>query len=203
MMKKLFLDIETLPAPQEKEEILKEIHQKRVKDKAEKKTFAEYLELSGFDGSFGRIACIGYALGDEETKVLLEDEKRMLENFWKIAKDIDLFIGFNLMDFDLKFIYQRSIVLGVKPTRDLSFSRYRSSPIYDVMWEWTKWSNLGKCSLDKLAKAFGFESSKDGSINGRNVAKAFEQGRIKEIADYCKKDVDLTRKIYKRMVFQE
>ena len=33
-------------------------------------------------------------------------------------------------------------------------------PIYDVMWEWTKWSNLGKCSLDKLAKALGFTSSK-------------------------------------------
>ena len=202
-MKKLFLDIETLPAPQEKEEILKEIHQKRVRDKGEKKTFEEYLELSGFDGSFGRIACIGYAIDEEETKVLPGDEKMMLENFWKIAKDIDLFVGFNILDFDLKFIYQRSIILDVKPARDLSFSRYRNSPIYDVMWELTKWSNLGKGSLDKLAKAFGFESSKDGSINGRNVAKAFEQGRINEIADYCKKDVDLTRKIYKRMVFEE
>ena len=202
-MIKIFLDIETLPAAQEKEEILKEIHQKRVKDKGERKTLEEYLESSNFDGSFGRIACIGYAIDDDETKVLSGDEKEMLKKFWQITKDIDLFIGFNVIDFDLKFIYQRSIILGVKPSRELPFNRYRNSPIYDVMWEWTKWSNLGKCSLDKLAKAFGFESSKDGSINGRNVAKAFEQGRIKEIADYCKKDVDLTRKIYKRMIFAE
>ena len=202
-MKKLFLDIETLPAPQDKELILKEIHQKRVKDRGEKKTFEEYLESSGFDGSFGRIACICYATDDGETEVLSGGEKQMLKDFWLLAKDIDLFVGFNILDFDFKFIYQRSTILKVKPTRNLPFIRYRNSPIYDVMWEWTKWSNLGKCSLDKLAKAFGFPSSKGGEIEGRDVAQAYEEGRIKEICDYCKKDVDLTRKIYKRLIFEE
>ncbi|OGK15851.1 hypothetical protein A2774_05955 [Candidatus Roizmanbacteria bacterium RIFCSPHIGHO2_01_FULL_39_12c] len=200
-MKKLFLDIETLPAAESKKEVLKEIHQKRARDRGDKRSFEEYLELSGLDGSFGRIACIGYALDDEDPRVLFGDEKQMLIDFWQIAKDADLFIGFNILDFDLKFIYQRSMILGVKPGRDLTFARYRSSPIYDVMWEWTKWSNLGKCSLDKLAHAFGFESSKNEQMNGRLVSRAYKQGRIKEIADYCKKDVNLTRKIYKRMNF--
>jgi hypothetical protein len=203
-MKKLYFDIETLPAGDEMVKILKEIHGKRVKDGKESKTFEDYIEATGLDGSFGRIACIGYAKDDEETQVLYGDEKEILKKFWEIAKNIQLFIGFNVMDFDFKFIFQRSIILKVKPTRmDLSFAKYRNYPIYDVMWEWSKWSNLGRSSLDKLAKALGFISSKGGAIEGKNVAKAYEQGRIKEICEYCKKDVEVTRKIYKRMIFEE
>lgn len=103
----------------------------------------------------------------------------------------------------MRFIYQRSIILGVKPTKDLSFARYRNNPIYDVMWEWCKWDYQHKISLDALAKALGLPSSKSGKVEGKNVAKAYEEGRIEEICRYCKKDVELTRKIYKRMTFEE
>ena len=44
---------------------------------------------------------------------------------------------------------------------------------------------------------------KDGEITGKNVAKAFEDGRIKEICEYCEKDVELTRKIYNRLTFSD
>ena len=201
-MTKLYFDIETLPAGNEMYDIIKQFHKSRCEDGKETKTFEEYLESTNFDGSFGRIACIGYAVDDGEPEVLHGDEKEMLQRFWEIAKDINLFIGFNLMDFDFKFIYQRSILLGVKPSRDVSFRRYYNNPIYDVMYEWNKWGMQNKPSLDKLAKAFGFPSSKDGEIEGKNVAKAFEEGRISEICEYCKKDVELTRKIYKRMIFE-
>ena len=117
-----------------------------------------------------------------------------------MAKDATLFIGFNVMDFDLRFIYQRSVVLGVKPSIDLNFARYRREPIFDVMKEWNKWGNTF-VSLDTLAKALGLPSSKEGDITGKNVAKAFEDGRIKEICEYCERDVELTRKIYKRLTF--
>jgi len=70
-----------------------------------------------------------------------ENEKKMLENFWEAAKEVDLFIGFNIMDFDMKYIIQRSIIHGVKPKTKvrLSFARYRSEPIYDAMHEWNQW----------------------------------------------------------------
>jgi predicted PolB exonuclease-like 3'-5' exonuclease len=71
------------------------------------------------------------------------------------------------------------------------------------MQEWTKWSMQGRVSLHALAKALGLPSSKDGDIEGKDVAKAYVQGKIKEICEYCAKDVELTRKIYKRMTFSK
>lgn len=203
-MNKLYFDIETLPAEEEKKEILQEIHRKKIEDgKKCPTTFEEFLEQTGLDGAFGRIACIGYAMNEDPAETFSGDEKEMLKNFWSLAEYTDLFIGFNNMDFDLRFIYQRSIILGVKPTKDLNFARYRNSPIYDVMHEWNKWNMQSKISLDILAKALGLPTSKGGEVEGKNVFKAFEKGRIKEVCKYCEKDVELTRKIYKRMIFQE
>ena len=129
------------------------------------------------------------------------DEKEILTKFWEAARGAELFVGFNVMDFDLRFIYQRSVIMGVKPTQQLNFAKFRSNPIYDVMHEWSRWSNLGRTSLHGLAKALGLPSSKEGDIEGKDVAKAYAQGRLKEICRYCEKDVELTRQIYKKMTF--
>jgi len=199
----MFLDIETLPAESDKKDILLELYQRKV-DKNRNgitQTFEEYLESTGLDGSFGRICCISYAIDAGPVTSLSGDEHQVLVDFWSAAKDIDLFVGFNILDFDLKFIYQRSIILNVRPTQQLSFVRYKSSPIYDVMHEWTKWSNLGKVGLHALAKALGLPSSKEGDIEGKDVAKAYAAGRIKDICDYCQRDVEVTRSIYQRLTF--
>ena len=89
------------------------------------------------------------------------------------------------------------------PTQNLSFARYRNDPIYDIMWEWRKWGKDPTISLDDLAKALGIASSKGGEIEGKNVWEAYQKGRIAEICDYCKKDVEVTRAIYRKMVFAE
>jgi hypothetical protein len=200
-MKKLFLDIETIPAPDDKHETLKFLHKKALdKNKKEKRDFEQYLVETSFNGAFGRILCIGYAINDEPTEILYdENEKEMLKKFWEIAKDADLFIGHNILDFDLRFIYQRSVINGVKPTRDLSFARYRNDPIYDTSKEWSKWSNFS-VGLEHLALAFGIPTSKDG-IDGSLVYGFYKAGKIEEILIYCKKDVETTREIYKRMTF--
>jgi hypothetical protein len=205
-MKKMFLDIETVPAEETKKEILQELYQ-RKQDKARKslngnlQTFEEYVEATGLDGTFGRIVCLSYGIDDGQIVSLFGGEKEILTKFWEAALGVELFVGFNVMDFDLRFIYQRSVIFGVKPTVDLSFAKFKSSPIYDVMHEWSRWSNLGRTSLHGLAKALGLQSSKEGGIEGRYVAKAFAEGRIKEICEYCERDVELTREIYKKMTF--
>jgi len=183
-------------------EILKDIYTRKRKSKYTPKTFEEFVESTGLDGSYGRIACISYAINNEPIKTLSGDEKKLLADFWDIAKDVSLFIGFNLMDFDLRFIYQRSIILGIKPSRDLSFARYRNNPIFDIMCEWSKWSFQNKISLHALSKVLGISSPKEGEIEGKDVAQAYKDGRIKEICEYCEKDVDVTRKIYKKMIFE-
>lgn len=198
----LFFDIETIPAAKKQHEILKQIHAKKLEDgKKVSGNFVEYLEATSFDGAFGRIICIGYAKDDESAKILKGEEEQILKDFWEIGKKADLFIGFNNMDFDLRFIYQRSVINRVIPTRNLNFARYRSNPIFDVMHEWNKWDQRSHISLDSLAKALDIESPKGGEIEGKNVWQAYQEGKIDQICAYCKKDVEVTRQIYKRMIF--
>ena len=203
----MFLDIETIPAESEKKEILLDLYKRKLEKsnggKNPPPTFEEYVESTGLDGAFGRICCIGVAVDDQPAQCLFGTEKEMLAKFWGVAREVDLFIGFNVMDFDLKFIYQRSVILGVKPTQELNFARYRNSPIYDVMYEWTKWSNLNKISLHALAKALGIKSSKEGGIEGKHIASAYAQGKIKEICEYCARDVEVTREVYKKLRFEK
>ena len=203
-MQKMFLDIETIPADVGKLEILQDLYRRRQEknhNNSKPQTFEEYLESTGLDGSFGRICCLCYAINDGEVVTLSTDEPDILNRFWSAAKNVDLFVGFNIIDFDLRFIYQRSVVNQVKPTLDINFARFRNNPIYDVMHEWSKWSNLGRTSLHGLAKALGVESPKEGDIEGKDVAKAYAAGRIKEICEYCTRDVAATRSIYERLTF--
>ena len=221
-MRRLYLDIETLPASDESFAALKILHTKK-KAKKKKDTecgdvadFEQYLLGTSFDGSFGRILCIAYAIDDQPVEVLNGDgdEAGMLEEFWKIVDSISKpaqnsqwpdygvqFIGHNVMDFDLRFIYQRSIVNRVKPAYELSFARYRNHPIYDTMKEWTKWSN-NNIGLEHIALALGVPTPKDG-IDGSQVADFYKAGKAEEICEYCKRDVEATRAVYKRMTFTE
>ncbi|MBU0649425.1 ribonuclease H-like domain-containing protein [Patescibacteria group bacterium] len=196
---KLFLDIETLPAREEDFKKLKKIYRNKKKRGFVLGTFEQYAATTGLDGTWGRIFCIGYAIDDGPVQCLVGDEVEIIKQFWDMARDMDLFIGFNLIDFDLRFIVQRSIIHGVKPSREIPFRRYSNNPVYDVMWEWTKWGS--KISMDELSQALGFKSSK-GAIDGSRVNEYYQKGKYKEIEKYCAADVELTRKIYKRLRFE-
>lgn len=202
-MRKLFLDIETLPASEEYHQTLKMMQAKKGRKDGD---FDEYLLKTSFDGAYGRILCIGYAVDDEPTEILYNknDEKKTLEQFWDLAQYADLFIGHNVMDFDLRFIFQRSIINGVKPPQNLlnlPFARYRNNPIFDTMKEWAKWSN-NTVGLEHLALALGVPSPKDG-IDGSQVRDFYKAGKINDILKYCKRDVETTRAVYKKMIFEE
>ena len=167
----------------------------------------ELIRKTALDGTHGRICCIGVIweddLGRSHSEVISGEEKDILERFWKISQTVDVFIGHNVFNFDFPFIYQRSIINGVKP-RELSFAKYRNNPIYDTMQEWNKWANGSAQykSLDTLAKVLGFPTSKD-DMDGSMVWDYYQEGKIEEICTYCMKDVELTRKIYYKMTFKE
>ncbi len=201
--RKLFLDIETIPAGKESFPELKILHGKK-KDK--EKDFEQYLINTSFDGAFGRILCIGYAADNEPAQIIYEEggEKAMLQKFWDIARYADLFIGHNVMDFDLRFIYQRSIVNGVRPPENLlnlPFARYRNNPIFDTMKEWVKWANLS-VGLEHIALALNIPTPKDG-IDGSQVWDFYKKGKIGDILEYCKRDVETTRAVYKKIIFEK
>lgn len=214
-MRKLFLDIETLPAHEKDHQILRNLFDKKNKEFDQEK-FDDFMQKTNFDGAFGQILCIGYAVDDEAPKNFYNEnnEKETLRQFWELVSAISVeprnmqypdygvqFIGHNVMDFDLRFIYQRSIVLGIKPSYDINFARYRSYPIYDTMKEWTKWSN-SSVGLEYLALALDIPSPKDG-IDGSQVAEFYKNGKINDILEYCKRDVETTREVYRKMTFEK
>lgn len=229
-MKKLYFDIETIPADESSHEALRYLYNRKIEKKMKEKgvnqddaiaefgTFEKFVDGTGFDGSFGRVLCIAYAVNNEETRVICNDgnEKKTLEDFWFVAKQIDLFVGHNIMEFDLKFLLQRSIMLGVKPTwtrfmepgkkpwdmiKHLDFARYKSLPIFDTMHEWSNWGNP-KVGLEHLALAMGIPTPKEG-IDGSEVWNFYKAGKVKEICDYCMRDVETTRAVYKRIAFED
>jgi hypothetical protein len=205
MVTKVFLDVETLP-PDESDPL--------PGCESGSGTDEEFRQLA-LKPEFGRILCIGLIVerdGEVVTRGVLGrdrstgrfhlDEARILRAFWKLIRDFDggrdLLVGFNLLDFDLHFICTRSVIKQVKPSLNVCFARYRSRPVYDVMWEFCHWRH--RISLDDLAKILGLQSSKNG-ICGGSVYDYFLAGRHEEIADYCMRDVELTRLIYNRLNF--
>lgn len=221
-MNKLYFDIETLPAEEKAHGILNILYLKREskkKETAEKTEFVQFVNDTSFDGAFGRVLCISYALNDAPPQSICnpDDEAKTLKKFWDVAAEADLFIGHNVRDFDLPFIIQRSRILGVRPSwnlleepgkkpweinKFLSFARYKNYPIFDTMHEWNHWreGRLNK-GLEHLAMAMNIPTPKEG-IDGGQVSAFFKAGKIKEICDYCIRDVETVRAVYKRMTFE-
>lgn len=207
----LTIDIETLPSLLPVDDLCKTRNSGKTGDEHAR---------TALSGDFGRILCIGFADDDGRGRVTRGclgwddfrqqftcDERQMLTEFWemmiKFRPNVDRVVGHNLFDFDLKFIYKRSVVNGIKPTCELSFARYRNQPLFDTMCEWERWGYGSKISLDRLARVLSLQTSKTDGMDGSRVAEIFAAGEHKVIRDYCLRDVELTRSIYRRMTFAE
>ena len=210
MVRRVFVDIETLPPDKDASVAV-------VPEEVLACSDDEYRRLA-LDGDFGRVLTVGVIVEQDEqiihrgllgrerqTMMFHLDEARTLRGFWKLLKGFNLrhdqIIGHNLFDFDLPFLYKRSVIQRVRPAVELPFTRYRSQPIFDTMQQWNKWSPRKSVSLDRLARVLGLESSKRLGIDGGRVYEKFCDGCHQEIADYCMRDVELVREIYYRMSF--
>lgn len=209
MPQRVFLDIECIPPDK---------NDPTVEDKIAACTEEEYRGLA-LRGEYARILCIGLIIEDSSGHTIHRgvlgkdrstlqfhmDEARTLRAFWRLIQNFDprhdVLIGFNILDYDLVVLKQRSIKLQIKPTCCIPFTRYRAQPVFDVMWEFEAWRH--RISLDELAKIMGLQSSKQDGIDGSKVYDLFLEGRHQEICDYCLADCDLTRALYYKINFIE
>jgi 3'-5' exonuclease len=196
-MKICFMDIETVPTDRSLEEngLLEAQLQLDEGDLIKK------LSLSA---ATAKILCLCYAIEPpvgSEVQVLEGDETEIIKEFWKLAVDCNLFVGHNILDFDLRFIYQRSIIHQIKPSRELPFARFRSAPIFDTMHEWSKWGRE-HASLDLLSRTLSIPSPKE-SLDGSKVYPYYRAGKLADIVNYCKCDVDSVRQVYRRLTFTD
>ncbi|MDR1850220.1 MAG: hypothetical protein LBQ75_09280, partial [Zoogloeaceae bacterium] len=182
-------------------------------------SFADEYRKTSLDGARGQICVIGLAIDEDAPRAFFRDdwqdpeaERGILHDFFTTVSEefqrrrsfsIPHFIGHNIIDFDLLFIFQRAVVLGIKPPDGIPFDARPWDPsVFDTC---TKWAGVGnRVSLDKLCKALaiagkGSEIGED--IDGSQVWDYVQRGEIAKVAEYCKGDVERTRAIFKRLTF--
>jgi len=227
---KIYLDIETIPGQSEglKAEIAETItHPGSMKKpetiakwEAEQKPRAveDAWRKTAFKGDQGEIICISWAVEDEKPKVVMRDpgggERDMLAMFFAQVMEIMHpgrpqpieWVGHNVRDFDLRFIYHRAVILDERPPFRLPHdARPGSEWVYDTMTAWAGWG--GRISLDALCKALDIPTKGtelDGEeIDGSKVWDFVQAGRVRDVATYCMADVERVRRVYKRMNFED
>ena len=230
----LYLDIETIPSqrPEIKEEIAANIHPPGNMSKAdtiakwEIETKPDVIEKkwleTALDGAFGEVVSIAHLLESntflEQPKIegdyreLPTSEKPLLiwfnetiEKIWHSFNGDVVFVGFNILNFDLRFLWQRMLINGLKPHTSifnaLNNSKYNSDRYFDIMLYWSGFSRQDWISQDKLCQAFGIESSKTEDIDGSKVWEHIKAGNYQAVLDYNKRDIEVIRKLHKLITF--
>lgn len=216
----LVIDIETAPVksftelPPSQQHYLMERHGGWTRDG---QTADERLNLTPL---YGKIIAIGLWLASEERtcimfegaenawiddidiadKVYIGDEASMLDAFWKIcAKYPGRVVTWGGRTFDVPFLYLRSAINGVAPSRNIMGVRYAfhdHCDLYELVTFFGA-SRVGSYSLQAYAHAFGIEHP--GLHTGRSIAEIYEAGVVEEIAEFCMHDVRATYQLYERM----
>jgi DNA polymerase elongation subunit (family B) len=131
------------------------------------------------------------------------DEVELLTAFWDVARHYDTVVTFNGRGFDVPFIYLRSAVLNVPISRkDLLGYRFATEPHCDLAEQLTFYNVSGRegaarrFNLDFYCKVFGIESPKSQGVTGRDIDTLIAEGRFRDIAEYCLRDVKATVLLY-------
>lgn len=212
MAMRVFCDIETLPI--DKESLINfpkvcNCNEEEYKRLALTGEYGRVLTIGVIVEEEGRVTQSGCLGRDRQTKCFHLQERRTLQAWWKLLRPFrpstDLIITFNGLSFDLPFLYKRSVINRVKPSVNLSFARYRSQPLFDVMCEWNKWDPKKHISLDELARILGLASPKEDGIDGSRVYDRFCEGPHTHdaLAAYCMADVRVLRQCWYRMMYPE
>lgn len=207
----LYLDIETLPT--DREDIIAEIEagisapgqykkpEAIAEWLAENKESAarEAIHKTGLDGGFGRVCVIGYALDDGNVATYYGDEREIIYDFFDHIDDGRRLkvIGHNV-GFDIRFLWQRAKVLGIKHIPSwwpVTAKPWDTDALFDTM---TAWAGVGqRVSLDKMCRVFRLNGK--GDMDGSKVWEYWQAGRHDEVAAYCAQDVERVREIYQRI----
>jgi len=183
-------------------------------------------QKTGLNGLHGEICSIAFALDDGDIHSVtrgengIASEPDLLRAFWELmqvqAKDLTpgghmprlQWIGHNVIDFDLRFLKQRSIVNGIKPAFLVpADARHGGDWVFDTMKEWcgTYGSNR-YVKQDDLVDVLGIYTPIWGApamnTDGSQVWNLYKSGQFELISIYNKLDVHKVREIHRRMTWQ-
>ncbi|MCP4208889.1 MAG: hypothetical protein GY767_17820 [Shimia sp.] len=207
----IFLDIETIPCQDEasKAKLLADAKppanykspEAIAKWRGEKS--ADLVAKTSFDGGRGHVCCIGWALGDEppfslSAKSVRAESGIIAAFFASLGRyHSKTLVGHYIHGFDIRFMTQRAIVLGVKLPPSNIWPRDPKpwdTGLADTMAIWA--GAKGTIGLDALCDILGIPGK--GDFTGAMVADAWANGYHEKIAEYCRADVERTRSVYRK-----
>ena len=126
---------------------------------------------TALDGGLGQVLCIGWAFDSEPVQTLIrtldESEGALIEKFFaRLPADTMTalhWIGHGVSTFDVRFLWQRCLVLGLPLGLALPLDE-RDRLLTDTMIEWAGRLNRDRWpSLARLCQVFGIDSPKGGA----------------------------------------
>jgi 3'-5' exonuclease len=217
-MASVVFDIETVGTEWESlDDAQRTYLQKNARTDEERSKMPEALSLWPFTGRIVVLAMMNpdsgrgrvwYEKMDGRTEELSADkrftfigdaERVFLAEFWKAVSKYQRFVTFNGRCFDGPFLMLRSAMLGIPVTKNLAGYRYTTKPHTDLLDVISLFGASRKWNLDFACKAFGVDSPKEHGMDGYSVGPYYRAGRLREIADYCRRDVEATARLFKKL----
>lgn len=216
----LYLDIETIPSqsPEVHAQIAETItapgNYKKPESiaqwEAEQKPalVKEAIAKTSFDGAYGHVCCIGFVFDDKGTVRTIEarepsEEKEVLGQFLELSsmyggRNWNLtIVGHNIINFDIRFLWQRAFVLGIQvPSWMPRDPKPWSGEVFDTMTAFA--GQRGTISLDRLSRALGLSGKDD--IDGSMIADLWAAGEYDRISEYCRSDIERVRNVHRKML---
>lgn len=197
------------PAAMKKEETVQAWHNGEGKYAGAKDAaIEEVYRKTSFDASKGQICSIAWAVNDGEIQHCGNYDGKQEEDLLKFffdslliecGKTNPFFIGHFIGGFDLKFIWQRAVILGVEPPFKLPFDGWHGTDFFCTQSAWCG-KKGGTISMDNLAKALGIESK--GDMDGSKVWDTWKAGDYAKVCEYNVDDVRMSREIFNRLTFK-
>ncbi len=153
----------------------------------------------------GEVLAIGY----DGKSVMLDHaeictEAQMLTRFWEMfsncRKQGRKIVGFSISEFDIPYLFQRSIILGLDVPKDVFIrDRYLSDTFVDTRTLWLGSSMQKKGRLDNICRACGIGSKPDG-ISGADFAGLYRNPETRPTAlDYLANDLAMAKALAIRL----
>ena len=160
---------------------------------------------------FSKIICVSMAFVMDNGEVKKQtfsndDEKELLiqvRNLLDRCEKLDFYLcGHNLKNFDIPMLAKRMIINGIMPSKILP--SYDTKP-WEVkaidtkeIWQYGAYTSIG--SLDLVCSTMGIPTPKEGNVNGDKVhSEYWDKQNLKEITEYCEKDVEVLINFIKKL----
>jgi predicted PolB exonuclease-like 3'-5' exonuclease len=224
LTKILFLDIETVGGcknyetckktnPKVAEQYIKYIDwfQKRFPEDSELSLDSIFVKRAALVPEFAKIVCVSVAFVTDKDEIKTQtfsgdDEKQLLkdcQNLLNRCGKLDFYLcGHNLKNFDIPMLAKRMIINGLMPPSLLPSYDTKPWEIKAIdtkeIWQYGAYTSIG--SLDLLCSTMDIPTPKDGAVNGESVHEAYwNKNMLKEIVEYCEKDVKVLIDIIKKL----